>query len=119
MAMSRNKSISAASCRAMLQFRCFVKIMFKKTFPALGYFVVFTAIALTALPGLSRSNRPQRPPNSGGSTPPTVPTNPIPVPRPSAGVVAQNSGNFGSNPSSARFVDLPTVPPTFNNSTNP
>ena len=97
--------------------------MLKKTFPALGCFAVFTAIALTALPGLSRSNRPQRPPNSGGSTPPTVPTNPIPVPRPSAGVVAQNSGNFGSNPSSARFVDLPvdlpTVPPTFNNSTNP
>ena len=117
--MLRNKSISAASCRVMLQLKCFVKIMLKKTFPALGCFLAFTAIALPALPGLSQSNRPQRPPNSGGSTPPTVPTNPIPVPRPSAGVVAQNSGNFGSNPSSARFVNLPTVPPTFNNSTNP
>ena len=117
--MLRNKSISAASCRVMLQLKCFVKIMLKKTFPALGCFAVCTAIALTALPGLSRSNRPQRPPNSGGSTPPTVPTNPIPVPRPSAGVVAQNSGNFGSNPSSASFVNLLTVPPTSNNSTSP
>ena len=93
--------------------------MLKIMFPVLSLVAVYTALALTALPASSQNNRPQRPPGTGGSKPPTLPTNPTPVPRPSPGIVAQNSGNFGSNPNRARTVNLPTVSPTFNNSTNP
>jgi hypothetical protein len=93
--------------------------MLNRIFPVIGSFAVLTALALTdALPASSQSNRP-RPSRPGGSTPPPLPTNPIPVPRPSAGIVAQNSGNFGSNPSSARLINPPITPPIINNSTNP
>ena len=82
-----------------------------------GSLAVLTVITLTALPVSSQSNRP-RPP-SGGPTAPTVPTNPNPVPRPSAGIAAQNSGNLGSNPISAATIKPSTTPKTFTNTTDP
>ena len=82
-----------------------------------GSLAVLTVITLTALPVSSQSNRP-RPP-IGGPTAPTVPTNPKPVPRPSAGIAGQNSGNLGSNPISAATIKPSTTPKTFTNTTDP
>ena len=90
--------------------------MFKVT-PVFGSLAVLAAIALTTFPASSRTNRPT-PPATGGSTPPALPTTPTIVPRPSAALSGQNSGNLGSNPSSARFVNPPTTLPKFNNSTD-
>lgn len=115
--MSRNKNIFSVSRHAKLNEQCCFFVKMFKVLPVFGSLAVLAAMSLTTIPASSRTNRPT-PPASGGPTPPALPTTPTVVPRPSAALAGQNSGNLGINPSSASFANPPTTLPKFNNSTD-